>query len=361
MPDARTLVTELGTALGMLDLTSWDDLRARRPSALRIGPSTWDHLDEALHEPRMPDELLRAMANGQAFLAASDGLRHRPPALIEWTGGRRPPGDEVAPIDLRVDHVYLISCKYESNILANASPARVFDGLLATSGSWDRRDWYLSVAPIELQVLYRTCRAATGLDLPDSVEECSSEELAALRQALPRGAAFPDEASRAAYGELCRVVSARSAERWRTQLEGGIASAETMLWRLLRIGSAPYFVLGYDRTGGRPARYRIASPWDWRDQFHLLHFSVRPGTAGQPRVDWSCTVKEKASGHIREIAGHVEVRWSHGRFAQPPEAKVYLDTPMTLLPGYHSLDSEDADTELDSGADEVQLGLFDID
>jgi hypothetical protein len=37
----------------------------------------------------------------------------------------------------------------------------------------------------------------------------------------------------------------------------------------------------------------------------------------------------------------VEIRWSHGRFAQPPEAKVYLDTPMADLPGYHPLAPEE--------------------
>src|SRR5664280_1686897 len=42
-------------------------------------------------------------------------------------------------------------------------------------------------------------------------------------------------------------------------------------------------------------------------------------------------------GLTRTVAGHVEIRWSHGRFAQPPEAKVYLDTPMAQLPGYHQL------------------------
>ena len=35
-----------------------------------------------------------------------------------------------------------------------------------------------------------------------------------------------------------------------------------------------------------------------------------------------------------EVNGHVEIRWSHGRFAQVPEAKVYLDTPQQLVPGY---------------------------
>ena len=33
-------------------------------------------------------------------------------------------------MDLRVDHVYLVSCKYLSNILFNVSPASVFDSLL---------------------------------------------------------------------------------------------------------------------------------------------------------------------------------------------------------------------------------------
>ncbi len=83
---------------------------------------------------------------------------------IEWTGGRRAPGDEVAPIDLRIDHVYLISCKYESDIVANASPARLFDGLLATTGTWDRSDWYEVVAPDEYLALYRACLGAVGLD-----------------------------------------------------------------------------------------------------------------------------------------------------------------------------------------------------
>lgn len=38
-----------------------------------------------------------------------------------------------------------------------------------------------------------------------------------------------------------------------------------------------------------------------------------------------------------EVAGHVEIRWSHGRFGGHPEAKVYLDTPHAQVPGYHPL------------------------
>jgi hypothetical protein len=310
---------------------------ARRPRELRITDDVWGLLGSIAGTGRFATELASAFANGRSLLEAPDGLRGRSPLTIEWTGGRRPPGDEIAPIDLRIDHVYLISCKYESDILANASPARLFDGLLATTGSWERSDWYEAMAPVELSALYRTCLAATGLTgFPSAPSACSREQLGILRTALT-GRSYPDGPSRSAYAELCCVVSRASALRWNTQSESTGIARETMLWRLLRIGSAPYFVLGNDRHTGAPARFRIAGPWDWRDEFELDEFTVVPAAAGQPRVDWTCTYRTRQDDLIRTVAGHVEIRWSHGRFAQPPEAKVYLDTPMARLPGYHQL------------------------
>lgn len=339
MPDDRTTVTELGTALGTLPFSDPGAALARRPDQLHIPDPVWDRLDSIERSGRFAAELAMAFANGQALLHAPDGLRGRPPLSIEWTGGRRPPGDEVAPIDLRIDHVYLVSCKYESDILANASPARVFDGLLATTGSWDRGDWYETVAPVEFAALYRACLSATDLaGFPPLPSQCSRNQLTLLKRALS-GRAYPDSASRSAYADLCRVVSAASAHRWSDQLASSEVTPETLLWRLLRIGSAPYFVLGHDRRTGIPARFRIASPWDWREQFVLDDFTMTAAVAGQPRVDWASHYRIRHDGAKHTVAGHVEIRWSHGRFAQPPEAKVYLDTPMAQLPGYHPLQS----------------------
>lgn len=337
MPDDRTTITELGTALGALSFPDPSTAISERPSQLRIADEQWDLLRSIAGSGRLAAELDCAFANGRAFLEAPDGLRRRPPLTIEWTGGRRPPGDEVAPIDLRIDHVFLISCKYESDIVANASPARLFDGLLATTGTWTRGDWFDTVAPDELAVLYRACLEATGIEgFPPSLAACTRAQLGVLRSALG-GRTYPDAASRSAYAELCRAVSRTSARRWSAQLESSGIAKEVMLWRLLRIGSAPYFVLGNDRHTGAPERFRIASPWDWRDRFELQDFTVSAGSAGQPRVDWTCAYRDRQDGVIRDVDGHVEIRWSHGRFAQPPEAKVYLDTPMAQLPGYHPL------------------------
>ncbi len=108
-----------------------------------------------------------------------------------------------------------------------------------------------------------------------------------------------------------------------------------MLWRLLRIGSAPYFVLGASPRGF--LRLRIATPWDWRRHFELRAFDVEARPGGQPMVAWQASVRDREDRRERIVHGHVEVRWSHGRLAAPPEAKVYLDTPHDEIPGYFPL------------------------
>ncbi|MGH9087992.1 MAG: hypothetical protein ACRDYZ_07755 [Acidimicrobiales bacterium] len=337
MATDRTLVTELATALGTLPFDDLSRALAARSSVLRIDGATWDRLARLHGDAAYHGDFVAAYRNGKAFAAAADGLARRPPRLVEWTGGRRPPGDEVAPIDLRIDHVYLVSCKYLSANIANASPARLFDGLLATTGTWDRTDWYQAVAPDEYQDLYAACRACgpdtgqdTGLDdLPDAAAELTAANRERLRHALrdrryPAGAQDP-------YRRLCAAVSARSAERWQDRLSD--FDPVRMLWRLLRIGNAPYFLLGAD--GAASLRCRVDTPWDWHHAYKLRGLTVAPADAGQPRVDWAARYAVRATGEEGVVRGHVEVRWSHGRFGQPPEAKVYLDTPVDRLPGYH--------------------------
>lgn len=344
MATDRTLVTELGTALGTLPYPDLATALAARSPVLRVDGPTWDRLDRLSGTvPYVPD-FASAYRNGKAFAAADDGLAGRPPRLVEWTGGRRPPGDEVAPIDLRIDHVYLVSCKYLSANIANASPARLFDGLLATTGNWERTDWYQAVAAEEYQELYAACRSAVvaadgRLALPHSVTDLTPADRRVLRHhPVLRARQYP-EAARPAHRRLCAAVSARSSERWCRHL--GNLDPERMLWRLLRIGNAPYFLLGAD--GAASLRLRVDTPWDWHHAYRLDRLSVTPGDAGQPRVDWLARYTVRDTGEEGTVRGHVEIRWGHGRFGQPPEAKVYVDTPVDRLPGYHPLEPGAAD------------------
>jgi hypothetical protein len=137
------------------------------------------------------------------------------------------------------------------------------------------------------------------------------------------------------YVRLSDAVARASVRRWDAAMEVGGGSGEAMLWRLLRIGNAPYFVLG--SSAARSLRLRIATSWDWRQRYELVSMAMEPQGGGQPRVGWEAMVRDRSSHEVTEVVGHIEVRWSHGRFGGLPEAKGYLDTPHHLVPGYFPL------------------------
>ena len=398
MPSDRTTVTELGTGLGMLGLAGIDEaVRSHTAVMHSLSPEMWERLERLRAGGAYDAEFHAAWANGHAFLTADDGLRGRLPQVVEWKGTGRAPGDEVAPIDLRVDHVYLVSCKYLSNILFNVSPTSVFDALLFGGPSRGARaarellpgggDWYADVAPAEYQALYESVRVAAqhgeATAAPSSPSRLAPPErpgFAPAPVALPglstAGAAgmptadgprgrpatpaldhLPSRAvdltvpqrealghwlrsgwpqgAKDLYTTLSGAVARASALRWEAAMHDRSGTGEAMFWRLLRIGSAPYFVLG--SSSDRSLRLRIATSWDWRQHFQLIAISMEGQPGGQPRVGWEALVRDRTSREVHAVVGHIEVRWSHGRFGGLPEAKGYLDTPHHLVPGYFTL------------------------
>ena len=331
MPGPLTEITEIATALGTLE-AELDAALACCPGRLRnVDGAVWGRVVEARAGGGQDRAFATAFANGRAFLEADDGLRGRPPRTVEWKGPHRPPGDDVIPADLRVDHVYAVSCKYLSRILLNAGPVRLFDRLLVGE---DRAggDWFAMTAPAEYAAFYELVRIWVGRPLPDDATDLTRDDRRVVRDAL-RARQLPPML-RPAWRALVAAVSARSAERWQERLCDPRTRLR-LLWRMLRIGDAPYFVLGTD--GAASLRLRVASSWDWLQAFELRALEVAPRTAGQPEVAWRAVVRHRASGRTADVDGHVEVRWSHGRFSGAPEAKVYLDTPHERVPGYWPL------------------------
>lgn len=329
MPAPKTEITEIVTGLAITGAPTFEDALQARAVA-NVTDEVWERLRELKRAGQHRAEFAASWANGLAFLNAEEGLRGRPPGLVEWKGPTQAPGDEVVPADLRVDHVWMVSCKYLSKVLANAAPARLFDRGLAGGPTRAAGDWYAEVAPDSYQALYAQVRLELGsrAALPPHALDLTPAHRAELRAYLDAG--WSAEAQ-AAYQELSAAVGKASAQRWKTTLAKR-PDAEAVLWRLLRIGSAPYFVLGAARD--RSLRLRIMTPWDWRQAYHLRRFDLWGDDAGQPQVRWQAHIRERASGDEHVVAGHVQVRWSHGRFGKPPEAKAYLDTPHHRVPGY---------------------------
>ena len=333
MPDPRTTITELVTGLGMLGHEDVGAaLAARPPEMVSVSPDLWAQLDRWYGGRGWLQEFYAAFANGLAFLGARDGLRGRRPLVVDWRGNAKPIDDELVPADLRVDHVYLVSCKYLSKIVANSAPARLFDGLLRVRVPAERTSWFEQVAPDELRALTRTACDDAGVPVVNRVVDLEEPDRRRLEQHV-RGRRWPDGCA-AAWQELAAVVSERSAQRWRQSITTRDDQIRLVL-RLLRIGSAPYFVLGVGDRG--VLRLRIDTSWDWLYRYRFEELEIRPRSAGQPLIDWTATIRDRDWGRMVDVAGHVEVRWSHGRFKGAPEAKVYLDTPHIAVPGYQPL------------------------
>lgn len=335
MASLTTTITEVVTGLGMVGYATLDEALLARPAVLaNVSPAEWEQLGAAWEGGGFDRDFEAAWENGVAFLHAADGLRGRFPARVEWKGSIRAPGDDVIPADLRVDHVYLVSCKYLSKILINASPSYLFDRLLAGGqGRRSNSDWYAQVATAPYQELYDQIRTQLcAWQLPTAVTSLERDDRAFLKQQLASSRLVG--AAGAAYTEFCAAVAKESAHRWRSAIDY-LGDPTGLLWRLLRFHAAPYFVLGSSPAG--PMRFRIATPWDWKQRYDLRVLAIEAQPGGQPRVGWAATVRDRFSGRDVVVEGHVEIRWSHGRFGGQPEAKVYLDTPHAQVPGYELL------------------------
>jgi hypothetical protein len=331
MPGVRTEVTEIATALGMLAPSLADAVADRPDRLLNVSDHVWDRLVATYRADEDHDLFEAAFANGAAFLTADDGLRNRAPKLVEWKGPHQPPGDDVIPADIRVDHVFQISCKYLSKIMLNCGPARIFDRLLVgeeRSGA----NWFEVIAPAEYQEFYESARLHADGDLPTAVSDLTAIDRGLLKKAL-KSRKLPFNV-RPGWDVLCASVATASAARWAANLKDDRTKLR-LLWRLLRIGDASYFVLGTDGTSH--VRLRVASAWDWMQTFELRSLSVHPRAAGQAEVGWRAHVRVLNTGAEMDVNGHVEIRWSHGRFQGAPEAKVYLDTAHAEVPGYFLL------------------------
>jgi hypothetical protein len=296
-----------------------------------VDSATWESLREWWSTGARSQEYSDAFEDGRYFFESDLGLRRRPPVTVEWKGPHQSPEDDPLPADLRIDGVFMVSCKNLSKVLLNPSPGALFRSALRDS-DLGGHDWYEEIAPVELANVYSASVCHLGLDdFPALPAELTRAQRDVLKARLARR--WPDELA-PEVAEFVRAVSTRSAAVINQALTTK-RDRERFYWRLLRIHSAPYFVLGRQPSG--PARLRVLTPWDLRRRFTFDGLEVLAGSAGQSQVDWRASFTDKDTGMGKETVGHVEIRWSHGRFCGAPESKIYLDTPHEDACGYHPI------------------------
>jgi hypothetical protein len=337
MASQRTKLSELGTAVGLC----WDPAgpwpeSVEAVTVPGIAPELWQPAVLPATATGSPDRdlLLRALHNGHEFRRVV--LRGRAPEHVEWSGSGRSVWTSDVPRDLTVDRVWFLQAKYDSTCVLNTAPGTLVDELLADDAPPSRPSWYEEVALAELQAYYRAVRRRPGLEtLPTDVRDVDGPHRAALKAALRSGAEVPAAEERT-YGELCAAVSVATTLRWRRRLASATSSQRTqLLFRMLRIGGGPYWLLG--TKGSAPVQLAVTDTRSWRNRFTLQRFTVLDAHAGQPQVDWRADVIDTATRTRHPIEGYCEIRWSHGKLMGHPECKVQVATPLEAIPGYEPM------------------------
>ena len=335
VPSAKTEITEIVTGLAITGAPTLETALAaqvRSPTWATPCGRAWSSWSEAGQHRQ---EFAAAWANGQAFLHADQGLRGRPPAARRVEGphpgaGRRggagrPPRRPRVAGELQVPVEGARQRRADPAVRPRpgrrALPARLATGTPRWRPTRTRR----STRPVRVDL-------GTRASVPPARASTSRRRTAPSCAPTSTRAGRPRRRRRTARWPS--AVGQASAERWRRTLTKR-GDAEAVLWRLLRIGSAPYFVLGAQRD--RTLRLRMMTPWDWRQAFELKRFDVWGDDAGQPQVRWQAV--DPRAGHRRGPHG----RRPRGGPLEPrpvreaPEAKAYLDTPHHRVPGYVTL------------------------
>jgi len=296
-----------------------------------ISDATWRELCSWWGDLELRPAFLDAFNAGRDFLFSPNALRNRPPKLIEWRGPIRPPERDPLPADLRIDHVFIVSCKNLSKVLRNPSPSVLFrEG--RTDGGVRGEDWYQIIAPVEYRSLYSAAISHLSLsDFPILPTELSISEKGTLKNAL--GGGWPYELKPQAH-EFIQAVSNGSAAALNSVVNS-LDKRERLYWQFIRLHSSSYYILGKQSSG--PIRLRVLTPWDFRSRYSFIGMEISPAKQAQPQVNWSALVRDNESMTELYAEGHIEVRWSHGKFNGAPESKIYLDTPHHDAPGYEKI------------------------
>ncbi len=335
MSNDRTKITELATALGMTKYPTLKEACQNRPEEIKIDANIWSDLDKIIDEGEFAQYAQKAFDNGKYFKRHPDGLLDQTVRRIEWTANQKNPGDENIPSDIIVNRTIYISCKYKSNLLHNVAPARIFANALVPQSSKKKLNWYEHVAREEHNLFCKKSISFFDLaNMPDTPDQLIDTQKERLQKCFkPYRSRLPPPLKES-YQELISKVSSVSSNKWKEAFNN-LDKPVRMLWRLLRIYTATYFILGSNDKND--LRIRVCTPWEWNKKFRLQSFDIFPAGKGQPQVNWKAQCLDKKNKSSHEINGIVEIRWSHGKFCGSPEAKVQLKTQHEQVPGYYPL------------------------
>lgn len=349
MATAKTEVTELSVAFGVLGIDNPLFYSDQEIDAL------FEHSLSADKYQRFKDEFgntvnskLYAKLIRLGLILRTNNPLFAAISSIRWCGPDKQARTDSGARDLIAANTP-ISVKAGSNVLANKSPAYIFDSLPQGSPSPDRSEnWFLLMDHSGYQALYsfvRNIRLAR-FDFPESVEEfdhvASKSEREEVKDEIDKLSAAQRQNFDELYLSMCRKVAEVSAElfnrNYLSTMRGPAPKwvIESITRNLFRIDSVEYIMAGTE--GSKVYAIRMPSLSQWKKEWEIVDVQAIPElTRGQSRVQLVVQYKRKKDPQIFSASFHIEIRWSHGKFVQAPEAKLYKDFKWANIPFVESI------------------------
>ena len=274
---------------------------------------------------------------------------------LKWAGPKQQATTTAAAKDLMVANTP-ISVKENSDIVHNPSPYNLF--ITIPSGQVNAQsseNWYLEQDPQGYQELYSFVRNKGLEHLPDDVREfehyIKRKQRKLIKDVVNRFSDEEKQAFQRLYLQLCHKVARISAEifnkNFAASMQGRSRNAvlEQITRHFFRLNAVDYILGGIDRK--KAFAVIIPELTRWKSEWTITNVIAEPELdREQSRVRFLVHYKKRINGiaHIAEF--HTEIRWSHGKFQNNPEAKLYKNFAWEDIAFFNSIYGHEAITRL---------------
>jgi DNA modification methylase len=342
MPSEKTECSELSVAFGLLGvrdplILSEQEIQARFENSLTL--EKYERFKKEFSNP-VNSRLYRQLIKLGLIIRAKYPLFNNL-VSANWCGPQKQARTDSGPRDILAANTS-ISIKAGSNIISNFSPAHLFESIPQGSAAPDRAEnWYLKMNPSGYQKVYSFVQQIRLEHFPKKVDEfeqdASKNDRDEMQAEISKLIDGEKQEFETLYKDMCHRVAEASANvfnnNYSTAMKGPSRRwvIESVAKNLFRLDSSEYIMAG--SSGRNGYAIRMPSLSEWKREWEIVDVKAIPDiTRGQSVVQLEIKYKRKKEPSEYHAHFHAEIRWSHGKFSQSPEAKLYKDFNWGSIP-----------------------------
>lgn len=342
MPSEKTECSELSVAFGLLGIKNPLEISAQQLEIYfegTLSPEKHERFLEEFGNPTNSKTYRQLLMLGSRIRSGYSPFANL--ANLRWCGPQKQAKSDSGAKDLIAANM-AISIKANSNVVYNLSPSHLFESLSQGSAPVDRSEnWYLRIDPLGYQELYAFVRNIRLERFPATVDEfehvASKRDREQLQSEIAKLNDGEKEEFEKKYLAMCHRVAETSAKLFNNNISIAMrgpsrnAIVQDMVRHLFRLDFFEYITAGVNDN--REYAIKMPSLSQWTREWQIIDIKTIPDlNRGQSVVDLIVRYRNKKETTDHEAKFQAQIRWSHGKFGQSPEAKLYRRFKWSEIP-----------------------------